>query len=130
MGISKVSVDALRGFLTPDATRWQYTHGVVEKSVVSPDGIAPDNYYLARKGADDVQLDLFQDYKNNVALYPTFQAYFRKHQPRFLAVWGKNDPFFLPPGAEACKRDIPVRKFAFSTRAILRQKRTPKKSPN
>jgi len=58
-------------------------------------------------GADEVQLDLFGDYKSNVALYPTFQEYFRKHQPLFLAAWGKNDPFFLPPGAEAFKRDIP-----------------------
>jgi pimeloyl-ACP methyl ester carboxylesterase len=99
--------EALRGFLAPQTTRWQYTHGVADESLVSPDGIALDNYYLARKGADEIQLDLFLDYQSNVALYPTFQAYFRKHQPRFLAVWGKNDPFFLPPGAEAFKRDIP-----------------------
>ena len=57
--------------------------------------------------ADEIQLDLFGDYKSNVALYPTFQNYFRTHKPRFLAVWGKNDPFFLPRGAEAFKRDIP-----------------------
>jgi pimeloyl-ACP methyl ester carboxylesterase len=99
--------EALRGFLAPQTTRWQYTHGVADESLVSRDGIALDNYYLARKGADEIQLDLFLDYQSNVALYPTFQAYFRKHQPRFLAVWGKNDPFFLPPGAEAFKRDIP-----------------------
>jgi pimeloyl-ACP methyl ester carboxylesterase len=99
--------EALRGFLAPETTRWQYTHGVADESLVSPDGIALDNYYLARKGADEIQLDLFLDYKSNVALYPTFQAYFRKYHPRFLAVWGKNDPFFLPPGAEAFKRDIP-----------------------
>jgi pimeloyl-ACP methyl ester carboxylesterase len=110
---SNANRDALRGFLTPEATRWQYTHGVTDESRVSPDGIALDNYYLARKGADDVQLDLFQDYQSNVALYPTFQAYFRKHQPRFLAIWGKNDPFFLPPGAEAFKRDIPGAQIRF-----------------
>jgi pimeloyl-ACP methyl ester carboxylesterase len=63
--------------------------------------------YLARPGAAEVQLDLFGDYKSNVALYPAFQEYFRTQKPRFLAVWGKNDPFFLPPGAEAFKRDIP-----------------------
>lgn len=99
--------DALRAFLAPETTRWQYVHGVPDESQVSPDGIALDNYYLAREGAHDVQLDLFLDYQSNVALYPTFQAYFRQHQPRFLAVWGKHDPFFLPPGAEAFKRDIP-----------------------
>lgn len=99
--------DALRAFLAPESTRWQYVHGVPDESLVSPDGIALDNYYLAREGAHEVQLDLFLDYQSNVALYPTFQAYFRQHQPRFLAVWGNQDPFFLPPGAEAFKRDIP-----------------------
>jgi pimeloyl-ACP methyl ester carboxylesterase len=98
---------ALRAFLAPEATRWQYTHGVSDEASVSPDGIALDNFYLAREGADEIQLDLFGDYQSNVALYPAFQAYFRKHRPRLLAVWGKNDPFFLPPGAEAFKRDIP-----------------------
>ena len=74
---------------------------------VSPDGYSLDNFYLSRPGADEVQLDLFGDYKSNVARYPAFQDYFRTHKPPFLAVWGKNDPFFLPPGAEAFKRDIP-----------------------
>jgi len=98
---------ALRAFLTPETTRWQYTHGVPDPTMVSPDGQNLDNFYLARPGADEIQLDLFGDYKSNVALYPSFQGYFRKHKPPFLAVWGKNDPFFLPPGAEAFKRDIP-----------------------
>jgi pimeloyl-ACP methyl ester carboxylesterase len=75
--------------------------------MVSPDGQNLDNFYLARPGADEIQLDLFADYRSNVALYPEFQTYFRKHKPRFLAAWGKNDPYFLPPGAEAFKRDIP-----------------------
>jgi pimeloyl-ACP methyl ester carboxylesterase len=104
---SEESRKALRAFLAPESTRWQYTHGVSDQASVSPDGIALDNFYLARPGADEVQLDLFGDYKSNVALYPTFQDYFRKHKPRFLAVWGRNDPFFLPAGAEAFKRDIP-----------------------
>ena len=93
--------------LTPEATRWQYTHGVLDETTVSPDGLSLDNFYLARPGAYEVQLDLFGDYKSNVALYPTFQNYFRTHRPPLLAVWGKNDPFFLPPGAEAFKCDIP-----------------------
>jgi pimeloyl-ACP methyl ester carboxylesterase len=76
-------------------------------TAVSPDGYSLDNFYLARPGADEVQLDLLGDYKSNVALYPTFQNYFRTHKPRLLAAWGKNDPFFLPVGAEAFKRDIP-----------------------
>ena len=110
---SDTNREALRGFLTPEATRWQYTHGVADESLVPPDGIALDNHYLARKGADDVQLDLFLNYQSNVALYPAFQAYFRQHRPRFLAVWGKNDPFFLPPGAEAFKRDMPDARVRF-----------------
>jgi pimeloyl-ACP methyl ester carboxylesterase len=104
---SPANRDALRGFLTPEATIWQYTHGVPDPASVSPDGYSLDMFYLARLGADAVQLDLFGDYKSNVALYPTFQAYFRRHKPPLLAIWGKNDPFFLPPGAEAFKRDIP-----------------------
>src|SRR5207248_5696179 len=104
---SQANRDALRRFLTPETTRFQYTHGVADPSLVSPDGRSLDDYYLARPGAHEAQLDLFLDYASNVALYPAFQSYFRKHQPPFLALWGKNDPFFLPAGAEAFKRDIP-----------------------
>jgi len=104
---SQANRDALRTFLAPETTRWQYTHGVSDETTVAPDGLSLDNFYLARAGADEVQLDLFGDYKSNVALYPTFQKYFRTHKPPLLAVWGRNDPFFLPPGAEAFKRDIP-----------------------
>ena len=104
---SQANRDALRAFLKPETTVWQYTHGVPDATKVSPDGYSLDDFYLARPGAHELQLDLFGDYKSNVALYPTFQKYFRDHKPPFLAVWGKNDPFFLPPGAEAFKRDIP-----------------------
>jgi len=104
---SEANRSALRAFLKPEATLWQYTHGVSDASTVSSDGYSLDDFYLARPGADQIQLDLFGDYKSNVALYPKFQEYFRTHKPRFLAVWGKNDPFFLPPGAEAFKRDNP-----------------------
>ena len=104
---SPANREALRAFLKPETTVWQYTHGVPDATRVSPDGYSLDNYYLSRPGADEVQLDLFGDYKSNVALYPTFQTYFRARKPRLLAVWGKNDPFFLPAGAEAFKRDIP-----------------------
>jgi pimeloyl-ACP methyl ester carboxylesterase len=104
---SAANRDALRAFLTPETTIWQYTHGVPDPSAVSPDGYSLDNFYLARPGQDDIQLDLFSDYKSNVRLYPAFQTYFRTHKPRLLAVWGRNDPFFLPAGAEAFKRDIP-----------------------
>jgi pimeloyl-ACP methyl ester carboxylesterase len=99
--------DTLRSFLAPETTRFQYTHGVSDPSLVSPDGRSLDEHYLARPGAHEAQLDLLLDYASNVALYPDFHAYFRNHQPPLLAAWGKNDPFFLPAGAEAFKRDIP-----------------------
>ena len=96
---SQANRDALRSFLAADTTRWRpYTHGVPDASAISPDGYSLDNFYLSRPGADEIQLDLFGDYKSNIALYPTFQDYFRTHKPPFLAVWGKNDPFFLPRG--------------------------------
>lgn len=110
---SPANREALRAILAPETTRWQYTHGVADPSAVSPDGYTLDDHYLGRPGADVVQLDLFGDYKSNVALYPAFQDYFRAHKPRFLAAWGRNDPFFLPPGAEAFKRDIPEARVTF-----------------
>ena len=110
---SQANRDALRAFLKPETTTFQYTHGVADPSVVSPDGRSLDDFYLARPHADEVQLDLFKDYANNVALYPQFQQYFRKYQPPLLAVWGKNDPFFLSAGAEAFKRDLPKAQVKF-----------------
>ncbi len=99
--------DALRGMLAPETTLFQYTHGVDDPSLVSPDGRTLDDHYLAHPGNDEIQLDLFLDYQSNVAAYPAIQAYLRTHQPPLLAVWGKNDPFFLPAGAEAFKGDLP-----------------------
>lgn len=104
---SPANREALRAFLKPESIVWQYTHGVPDPTIVSPDGYSLDTYYMDRPGAAEVQLDLFGDYKSNVALYPTFQKYLRTHKPRLLAIWGRNDPFFLPQGAEAFKRDIP-----------------------
>jgi pimeloyl-ACP methyl ester carboxylesterase len=98
---------ALRAFLTPEATKSQYLHGVQDATLVAPEAYTLDSALLARPGIDEIQLDLFLDYANNVALYPKFQEYFRTGKPPLLAVWGKNDPFFLPPGAEAFKRDNP-----------------------
>jgi pimeloyl-ACP methyl ester carboxylesterase len=101
------------GVLTYDTTKWQYTHGTR-----APDAIAPETYtldwaLLQRPGNFDIQLDLFKDYQNNVALYPQFQEYFRKSQVPLLAVWGKHDAFFIPPGAEAFKRDLPKAEVIF-----------------
>jgi len=98
---------ALREFLKPETTQWQYLHGVQDATLVAPEAYQLDSALLARPGNDEIQLDLFLDYASNVALYPKFQEYFRTKRPPLLAVWGKNDPFFLPPGAEAFKRDNP-----------------------
>jgi pimeloyl-ACP methyl ester carboxylesterase len=98
---------ALRDFLTPEATRSQYVYGVSDESLIAPEAYALDSALLSRPGNDEIQLDLFLDYASNVDLYPKFQELFRAHKPAMLAVWGKNDPFFLPPGAEAFKRDNP-----------------------
>jgi pimeloyl-ACP methyl ester carboxylesterase len=105
--------ESLRAAFTSDATRYQYVQGVSDPLLVSPDGIALDEYYLARPGAHEVQISLFTDYGTNVALYPKFQQYFRSHRPPLLAVWGKNDPYFLPAGAEAFRRDLPEAEIRF-----------------
>jgi len=101
------NLEALRSFLTLDATKWQYTHGVADESKVAPESYTLDSALLSRPGNDEIQLDLFLDYASNVALYPKFHAYFAAYRPPLLAVWGTNDPFFLPPGAEAFKRHNP-----------------------
>lgn len=98
---------ALRQFLAPDTTKWQYLHGVSDPTLVAPEAYQLDSALLARPGNDEIQLDLFLDYASNVGLYPKFQEYFRTKRPPLLAVWGKNDRFFLPPGAEAFHRDNP-----------------------
>ncbi len=105
---SPANRDALRAFLTPEAIEMQYRHGVADPTRVAPEGYTLDAALLARPGNAEVQLDLFGDYGTNVELYPTFQRYLRDRRPPLLAAWGKNDPFFLPAGAEAFRRDVPT----------------------
>jgi pimeloyl-ACP methyl ester carboxylesterase len=105
--------EALRQFIGLEGTKWQYVHGVSDPLLVEPEDYWLDTVLLQRPGNAEIQLDLFLDYANNVKLYPTFQEYFRKFQPPLLAAWGKNDPFFIPPGAEAFRRDIPSAKVVF-----------------
>jgi AhpD family alkylhydroperoxidase len=97
----------LRAFLKPETTHFQYTHGEADTSRIAPESYTLDQYFLDRPGNDEIQLDLFGDYKENIAAYPLFHDYFRTHRPPTLAVWGKHDPFFLPAGAVAFRRDIP-----------------------
>jgi pimeloyl-ACP methyl ester carboxylesterase len=98
--------EALRQFTKLEATKWQYTHGVPDVSRISPDAWVHDQYGLDRPGNADIQLDLFYDYRTNVPLYPAFQEYFRKHQPKTLIVWGKNDQIFPAAGAHPYQRDL------------------------
>lgn len=104
---SQENRDNLRGLLASEITHFQYTHGVTEERLplVSPDAIAHDQAILDRDA--EIQLDLFGDYKSNVALYSDWQEYLRTNQPPFIATWGDSDPFFGPAGAEAFKRDLP-----------------------
>ncbi len=102
-----------KNILTLEGTRWQYTHGVANPESVAPESYTLDVALLERKGNKDIQLDLFLDYASNVKLYPKFQEYFRKSKPPLLAIWGKNDPFFIPPGAEAYRKDLPNAKVQF-----------------
>lgn len=99
--------DNLRAMTSATTTQWQYYTGVSEPALVAPESYTLDQYFLDRDGNTDLQLDLFKDYASNIALYPAFHQYFKEHQPPLLAVWGDKDPFFLPAGAEAFKRDLP-----------------------
>ncbi|KAK4687084.1 hypothetical protein P7C73_g3044, partial [Tremellales sp. Uapishka_1] len=98
---------AVKFIVEPDMVKGPYVHGVPSPELVSPDCGILDYFYLSRPGALDIQLDLLLDYGNTVKIYPKWQAYFRQHRPKLVAIWGKNDPFFTPPGAEAFKRDLP-----------------------
>ena len=105
--------EAVHRELNPEGIRSQYTSGVPDPALIAPEGYTLDAAMIARPGNMDIQLDLFLDYANNVKLYPKFQEYFRRSKPPLLAIWGKYDPFFIPPGAEAFRRDIPSAQVQF-----------------
>lgn len=102
-----------QNILTFEGTRWQYTHGVANPDAVPPESYTLDTALLERPGNKEIQLDLFLDYASNVRLYPKFQEYFRTAKPPVLAIWGKNDPFFIPSGAEAFRKDLPNAQIQF-----------------
>jgi pimeloyl-ACP methyl ester carboxylesterase len=111
---TKENREVLRqNILTLEATRWQYTHGVANPESIAPESYTLDVALLERPGNKEIQLDLFLDYASNVKLYPKFQDYFRKSKPPLLAIWGKNDPFFIPAGAEAFRKDSPNARVQF-----------------
>ncbi len=100
------NAEPLTGFITPEGVKWQYTHGVRDPQAISPDNWNIDHRHLSREGNPAIQLALFYDYQSNVPLYPSWQAYFREHQPPTLIVWGKNDYIFPAEGAHPYKRDL------------------------
>ncbi|KKK14458.1 hypothetical protein P175DRAFT_0495433 [Aspergillus ochraceoroseus IBT 24754] len=103
----KIRSELAAGLLSFEATKWQYEEGTSSSRFVAPESYTLDYALLQGRGNADIQLDLFWDYRNNIKLYPKFHEYFRKSQVPLLAVWGKNDPIFIPPGAGAFKRDLP-----------------------
>lgn len=104
---SPMNREAMRGMFSLESIRWQYTHGAPDEAQVAPEAYWLDYVLVSRPGNHDIQLGLIADYASNVALYPRFHAYLRQWRPPLLAVWGANDPFFLPAGAEAFRRDVP-----------------------
>jgi pimeloyl-ACP methyl ester carboxylesterase len=99
--------EVIRQVLNLAGMRGEYSKGMSGPDVIAPEGYTLDAALMSRSGNTDIQLDLFLDYRNNVKLYSAFQEYFRKWMPPLFAIWGKNDPYFVPPGAEAFRRDIP-----------------------
>ncbi|WP_234686020.1 alpha/beta fold hydrolase [Bradyrhizobium monzae] len=105
--------EPIRARMTLQGVREAYFHGVADPSNIEPESYTLDAAILARPGNADLQIDLKLDYKRNIERYPLYQAFFRERQPKLLAVWGKNDPFFAPAGAEAFRRDIPAARIVF-----------------
>lgn len=103
----EIRANLKKGLLNMATTKFQYETGAEPSKLIAPEAYTLDQALLERPGNDDIQIDLFYDYRNNLPLYPKFQEFFRKHQPKVLAIWGKGDPIFIPPGAEAFKRDQP-----------------------
>jgi pimeloyl-ACP methyl ester carboxylesterase len=97
----------VRDLLKKETTLFQYTHGVKDVGKISPDAWTVDQLFLDRPGNDAIQLNLLHNYQSNLARYDGWHEFFRKRQPKTLIVWGKNDPFFTVPGAQAYLRDIP-----------------------
>ena len=117
-----------KNILTLEGTRWQYTHGVGDPESVPPESYTLDTALLERPGNKDIQLDLFLDYASNVKLYPAFQDYFRKAKPPLLAIWGKNDPFFVPAGRRHFAKTCRMRGSSSWIPGISLLRRTPSKS--
>ena len=105
--------EMVRNLLGADGIRFQYFHGVPNPAIIAPESYTLDTALIGRPGNMEIQLDLHLDYRNNIPVYPKFHEYFRQYKPPLMAIWGKNDPFFIPAGAEAYKRDLPFASIRF-----------------
>jgi len=105
--------EMVRNLLGADGIRFQYFHGVPNPAIIAPESYTLDTALIGRPGNMEIQLDLHLDYRNNIPVYPKFHEYFRQYKPPFMAIWGKNDPFFIPAGAEAYKKDLPSASIRF-----------------
>jgi pimeloyl-ACP methyl ester carboxylesterase len=105
--------EMVRKLLGADGIRFQYFHGVPNPESIPPESYTLDTALIERPGNMEIQLDLHLDYRNNIPVYPKFHEYFRRYKPPFMAIWGKNDPFFIPAGAEAYKKDLPSASIRF-----------------
>jgi pimeloyl-ACP methyl ester carboxylesterase len=105
--------EMVRNLLGADGIRFQYFHGVPNPAIIAPESYTLDTALIGRPGNMEIQLDLHLDYRNNIPVYPKFHEYFRQYKPPLMAIWGKNDPFFIPAGAEAYKRDLPSASIRF-----------------
>jgi pimeloyl-ACP methyl ester carboxylesterase len=105
--------EMVRKLLGADGIRFQYFHGVPNPERIAPESYTLDTALIARPGNMEIQLDLHLDYRNNIPAYPKFHEYFRQYRPPFMAIWGKNDPFFIPAGAEAYKKELPSASIRF-----------------
>lgn len=102
-----------RDFVSLQGTKYHWLVGAKDPEAINPDNWVLDQALLDRPGVQDAQVDLLEDYKTNLALYPEWQAAFRAHKPQTLIVWGKHDPFFIPPGARAYLNDLPKAKLVW-----------------
>ena len=105
--------EMVRNLLGADGIRFQYFHGVPNPAIIAPESYTLDTALIGRPGNMEIQLDLHLDYRNNIPVYPKFHEYFRQYKPPLMAIWGKNDPFFIPAGAEAYKKDLPSASIRF-----------------
>jgi pimeloyl-ACP methyl ester carboxylesterase len=105
--------EMVRNLLGADGIRFQYFHGVPNPAIIAPESYTLDTALIRRPGNMEIQLDLHLDYRNNIPVYPKFHEYFRQYKPPLMAIWGKNDPFFIPAGAEAYKKDLPSASIRF-----------------